>query len=495
MLFLTLVAAATMNQSSWPGQSSDYHGFTRHDFQVGGLPALVVEPKKVTKGRPWIWRMEFFDHRPEFDIAMLERGYHLAYLNVGNTFGCPSAMDSFGQFYKELTQRHGFHAKAVLEGLSRGGLYAYQFAARNPDKVAVLYGDAPVCDFKTWPYGGPGAQRSEADWKKLIQDYGFPDEKAALAYPFNPVDNLAPLAAAKIPIIHVVGDADEAVPVATNTAVIEKRYREMGGVMEVIHKPGGLHHPHALDDPTPLVEFVRKRWGDSPSSLAATLIAAPNPESRYNLAGWKGLSWLEQFHESVELAVKAKSKFILLGDSITQNWGDPRRQISAGLTAPWKELLAPLIPANMGISGDRVQNVLWRLRSGALKGLEPQTIILQIGTNNLGDDSPADIARGIKAVLEEIRKQSPKARIVLTSLFPNGATPSHPRRMAAHDVNERISKFANKKRILFLDLEKRFLKADGSLDYDLMSEDGIHIKEGGYYVWGKAIIALLGPLS
>ena len=104
-------------------------------------------------------------------------------------------------------------------------------------EVACIYGDAPVCDFKSW---------------------GFKDEAEAMAYRFNPVDNLADIAKATIPIIHVVGDADGAVPLEDNSAIVEVRYKKSGGEIVVIHKPGVGHHPHGLDDPKPLVDFIMK---------------------------------------------------------------------------------------------------------------------------------------------------------------------------------------------------------------------------------------------
>ena len=79
-----------------------------------------------------------------------------------------------------------------------------------------------------------------------------------MAYKKNPIDNLAPLAKAKIPLLHVVGAADPVVPVEENTAIIEKRYKELGGEITVISKPGVGHHPHSLKDPAPIVEFVLK---------------------------------------------------------------------------------------------------------------------------------------------------------------------------------------------------------------------------------------------
>lgn len=242
----------------FPGVVSDYHGYNRFDFEVDGIHAVVVAPKSITNGAslPWIWRAEFFDHRPELDLALLAFGYHLVYLEVGNTFGAPSAMKHWDAFYDLVTKRYGLSAKPTLEGLSRGGLYIYNWAAKHPQCVSVLYGDNPVCDFKSWPGGkgtGPG---SPDDWKKLQSDYGFHSEEEALAYKLNPIDNLGPLARAHVPIIHCAADADEVVPYAENTVILKERYERLGGEITVIVKHGFKHHPHGLDDPTPLVQFI-----------------------------------------------------------------------------------------------------------------------------------------------------------------------------------------------------------------------------------------------
>jgi len=202
--------------------------------------------------------MEFFDHRPMADLALLDKGYHLTYMNVGNTFGAPSAIDHLDKFYDEMTKRYRLNKKTVLEGFSRGGLYAYNFAYRNPRRVASIYGDAPVCDFRSWPGGKGKSTGSKDDWIALMRLYGFKNEGEALSYKFNPIDELVPLAQARVPILHVVGSADTDVPVAENTDIVVERYKKLGGEIEVIRKPGGLHHPHSLDDPTPIVDFILK---------------------------------------------------------------------------------------------------------------------------------------------------------------------------------------------------------------------------------------------
>ncbi|MBJ7305632.1 MAG: alpha/beta hydrolase, partial [Gemmataceae bacterium] len=96
------------------------------------------------------------------------------------------------------------------------------------------------------------------DWKLVLDVYGFKNEMEALDYKFNPIDNLKPLADAKVPLLHVFGDADDVVPWEENTGLIEERYKKMGGDITLIRKKGIGHHPHGLDDPSPIVDFIVK---------------------------------------------------------------------------------------------------------------------------------------------------------------------------------------------------------------------------------------------
>jgi len=250
--------------SPWPGGREDrWHGFVRHRFTVEGATGWVVEPRQAAPGKPWTWCLEFPDAFTERTgvLQLLEQGFHHVHLEVGNTFGSPRALEQFDAFYEAL-RRGGLGPKAALVGISRGGLYAYRWAARHPQRVACIYGDAPACDFKSWPGGKGSGKGSPGDWAQLQRHYGFATEAEALAFTGNPVDQLAPLAKAGVRLIHVVGDTDDVVPVAENTAVVESRYRALGGRIEVIHKPGVGHHPHGLDDPAPAVTFIRESFGN-----------------------------------------------------------------------------------------------------------------------------------------------------------------------------------------------------------------------------------------
>ena len=239
-------------------KTSRWNGHERLDFVHQGRPALLVRPAAAAPGKPWIWRTEFFGHEPQADIALLEKGFHVAYLDLRNLYGAPVALEAMDRFHAHLTETHGLSEKVVLEGFSRGGLYAFNWGARRPELTAGIYADAPVCDFKSWPGGkgkGPG---SVEDWRRLLEAYGFKSEDAALAWKLNPVDNLEPLAKGKVPVFAVIGAADEVVPVEENIDLLERRFKELGGSIEVIRKAGGKHHPHSLPNPAPIVEFALK---------------------------------------------------------------------------------------------------------------------------------------------------------------------------------------------------------------------------------------------
>ncbi len=246
------------NPEPFPGKKADWHGFDRYEFSVAGKTANVVVPKKEAAGKPWVWHGEFFGHKPAPDIALLGHGFHIVYLSVPDMLGCPDAVAQWNVLYRELTRRYGFAKKVALVGLSRGGLYCYNWAAANPDRVACVYADAAVCDFRSWPGGKGKGKGSERDWKLVLERFHFADEAEALAYPLNPIDNLAPLAAAKVPLLHVFGDADDIVPWDENTDLVAERYQKLGGSIELIRKPGVGHHPHGLEDSTPIIEFIRK---------------------------------------------------------------------------------------------------------------------------------------------------------------------------------------------------------------------------------------------
>lgn len=275
---LCLSDTANHSALAFPGPASDYHGYALHDFSLDGCQAHVVLPRVPLPGLPWVWQTMFWDAFPAADLAFLNAGFHLAFIDVGNTFGCPDAMKHFDAFYAAMTKQYGLSEKPALEGLSRGGLYAYRWAYVNTARVGCIYGDAPVCDMKSWPGGKGKSKGSPSDWREAIMDYHFASEQEMMEFKGNPINILDSIAAAHIPIIHVCGDADTVVPEDENTDIARERYMALGGDFVLIVKHGCDHHPHGLADPTPIVNFIVAHCVHGKAAMEAKSIA-PKPGS------------------------------------------------------------------------------------------------------------------------------------------------------------------------------------------------------------------------
>ncbi|MCK0157283.1 prolyl oligopeptidase family serine peptidase [Cellulophaga sp. F20128] len=234
-----------------------WHGYTMLNGTRNGVNYKVVFPKKENKNRDWIWRARFWGHEPQTDIALLEQGFHVAYIEVGGLFGNEKAIKIWDDFYAFITDTYNLNSKVVLEGKSRGGLIIFNWGNRNAEKVACIYADAPVCDFKSWPAGKGSGKGSEQAWAECLTQYGF-SEDVALQFNGNPISHMENLASYKVPILAVVGDADDVVPVSENIALVQKRLVSLGWDLDIIHKPKVGHHPHSLKDPKPIVDFILK---------------------------------------------------------------------------------------------------------------------------------------------------------------------------------------------------------------------------------------------
>jgi len=172
-----------------------------------------------------------------------------------------------------------------------------------------------------------------------------------------------------------------------------------------------------------------------------------------------------------------------MGDSITDFWRNPEGAYAGKpvLDKYWGDLKL----ANFGIAGDTTQGVLYRLQHGEGQGFSPKAIMLMIGTNNTGQNSAAEIAEGIGAIVLEMQKDFPKAKILLLAIFPR-STPSDPVRAKLAEINSIISKLNDGDRVQYLDIGAKFLDAGGNISKEIMS-DALHPTTKGYEIWAEAV--------
>ncbi len=238
-----------------------WNGFEIIEFKFNGVDAKIVFPRQANYSKNWIWRTQFWGHEPQTDIALLNKGFHVVYVDVVDLYGNKVAVSRFNEFYSFLIKNFGLNKKTVLEGMSRGGLDAFNWASENTDKVFCIYADAPVCDIKSWPGGLGKGEGSKSDWEKCLKAYDL-TESSVKDFKDIPIYNCAKLARAKIPLLSVCGDADTVVPIEENTYKLAETYRAAGGEIELILKKGIGHHPHSLKDPKPIVDFILKNTGN-----------------------------------------------------------------------------------------------------------------------------------------------------------------------------------------------------------------------------------------
>ena len=230
------------------------------DWHEIARDAYVIRPKgKVDAARRWVCMAPAWAAVMKQDVSMgdpvkgveydfyveslLAGGFHVVGVHIGRSLGSPAGVEVFDQLYELLTSEYHLHPKARLLGASNGGLIVYAWAFRNPDCVDRIFGLYPSLDLRSWPgldrAVGPGSAGT-ADPEFAYGDMRASELEARLAE-FNPIDNLKPLADAGVAIYHIHGDRDAAVPFEPNSGEAIRRYRAMGGQIEVEKLVGRGH--------------------------------------------------------------------------------------------------------------------------------------------------------------------------------------------------------------------------------------------------------------
>jgi hypothetical protein len=199
--------------------------FDRYEFNLRGVEGTtsVIVPKTAAPGKPWVFRAGFVDRDAKVDLALLAKGFHIVTGPVPYNGDGPLLKD-WNLVYQHMME-HGFSRKPVMQGAGGAAGDAYAWAIENPDKVSCIYGENPVLRSKM--------------------------SKTP------PLDNLAPLAKAGVPLLHVCGSLDPWL--ADNTRALEKRYQELGGQISIILNESEGHYPLGPKDTKPVVDFMTQK--------------------------------------------------------------------------------------------------------------------------------------------------------------------------------------------------------------------------------------------
>jgi len=220
-------------------RESDWLGGKRFDVLLAGGEGFVLSPAAAADEgpRPWVWYAPTFSGRLPgarqvwIVEQLLAKGIAFAGVDIGESYGSPDGRAVFSAFYGAAKERFALSSRVMLLGQSRGALMAYHWAVERPDCVAGVAGIYPVCNIEHWP----GVETA-------CTAYGLsPDEFRTQLAAHNPIDRLAPLAVAGVPVFHVHGDQDLLIPIEQHTRLLVDRYCALGGRAEVLVVPGKGH--------------------------------------------------------------------------------------------------------------------------------------------------------------------------------------------------------------------------------------------------------------
>ncbi|MBN9298189.1 MAG: prolyl oligopeptidase family serine peptidase [Filimonas sp.] len=397
-LLLTCLSSYAQQYAVTEEKSGSWHGFTKTSFKIDGVDAWYASPAKPLPGNPWIWRAYFPDWHVAMDSILLQRGFYVAYIEAKDLYGAPKAMMLWDKLYDYLVNQKQFAAKVALEGVSRGGLYVYGWAKRNPEKVSCIFAEAPVCDFTSWP-GKLKNGSAASDWKKLLLAYNFTEQQAQ-QYNDQPKDNLDALAAFKVPILHVIRTDDKYVPYADNTKVLVANYIEKGGPATVIPMTRGEQdmdgHHFTIEQPAALADWVYAN-----AYPVKTLLRADEYIRPYGN--------LNNFLHRIQTEKKATIAF--LGGSITnmKGWRD---KVGQYLTELYPEVSFTFINAGIPSLGSLPH--AFRVQHDVLDEGRVDLMFIESAVNDHGNGTTElQQRKALEGIIRHARKVNPAMDMVM----------------------------------------------------------------------------------
>jgi lysophospholipase L1-like esterase len=256
--------------------------------------------------------------------------------------------------------------------------------------------------------------------------------------------------------------------------------------------------PATASAPAPAAASATTTAAATTAALTAPT-ATPSDAPKVNTAlvpvPQRGANYQTVHQRLVEQAKAGGIDVLFVGDSITDFWIGVSSGRATGKDV-WDKNFAPLKAADFGYNADRTQNVLWRLQNGEGQGFSPKAIVLMIGTNNIGVQNRQNPAQGVRnttpeavagvtAVVNELRKDFPGAKILLLAIFPRDD--DQLAKSQIPQVNKELAKLDDQQHVFFLDLTKNFLDPDGNLNPAAFGADKLHPTALGYQIWADGI--------
>lgn len=381
------------------GPVSNWKGFEKQELKFEGRDAWYVKPKQALEGNPWVWRAHFPTWHTEMDSILLSKGFHVAYVNTNDLFGHPKAMQVWDDFYDYLVKEKKFAPKVALEGVSRGGLYVYGWAKRNPDKVSCIYAEAPVCDPRSWPGGKGKGKGSDSDWENWLKLYALTDEQSE-GFKDIPLNDLEGLASFKVPILHVVGLHDKVVPVAENSDILIRNYMKLGGPVSVYPMTRGEQtlegHHFPIENPERFADFIM----ENSFPVKRPLSHLPYIEEN------KGLyNALHKFN------TERKGTVAFLGGSITHNPGW-RTKTTQYLKERFPETEFTFIAAGIPSLGSTPH--AFRFQQDVLAKGIPDLLFVEAAVNDRGNGFKEDAQiKALDGIMQHMFRANPKANVIM----------------------------------------------------------------------------------
>ena len=230
-----------------------WNGFDLKREYFNGRELIIVFPEKGTENGRWALKTEYFNAFPAVEIELVKKGYHLVHLKNITRWCKQEDTDARAKLAEYMHESYNLSEKCVVVGMSCGGMQGIYFASEYPRYVSCMYLDAPVVNLLSCPAGLGKADNSLFDEFYEHMNISVSD---LLSYRNHPLDHIPNLVKNNIPVILVCGDSDSIVPYEENGKLINDKYTENGCIIKTIIKKGCDHHPHGLDDNTPVIDFI-----------------------------------------------------------------------------------------------------------------------------------------------------------------------------------------------------------------------------------------------